>query len=94
MERPGTCRSCGARVLWVRTERGRLMPLDQEPSESGSVIVRMGHGVAQATAHVETMEERAARLRCQEPAGRTAYVPHWETCPQAAAWRKPRDRTM
>lgn len=27
----GTCRSCGAAVLWVETDSGKRMPLDAEP---------------------------------------------------------------
>lgn len=85
-----TCRSCGAPILWVKTESGKAMPLDDRPpTENGNVIVRMGPRMGQETAHVETAEETAARLKCPVDAGRTAYTSHFVTCPHAKGWRKP-----
>jgi len=82
------CRSCGAAILWVKTESGRRMPLDFVPVEDGSIIVRMGQAMNQETAHIETKEETELRLQAKEPAARTAYVSHFVTCPDAAKWRK------
>ncbi len=29
----GTCKSCGASILWVRTAKGKQMPLDTKPQK-------------------------------------------------------------
>jgi hypothetical protein len=76
------CRRCGLEILWIaKTDPvGPPMRLDPEPSEAGSVIIRMGPRMAQETAHLETAEETAKRLKGKIDAGRTAFVPHTETC--------------
>ena len=33
MSEYGTCRSCGAAILWAVTPNGKKMPLDAEPDE-------------------------------------------------------------
>lgn len=82
------CKGCGKPIYWVETEKGARMPLDPAPVEAGRIIVRMGPHMGQATAHAETAEETAARLRCTEPAARVAFVPHHATCPDADLFRK------
>lgn len=82
------CKGCLKPIFWVKTEKGRNIPLDKEPVEGGRVIVRMGPEMGKATAHIETAEEIAARLKCPEPAGRVAYMPHHATCPKAGQFRK------
>ena len=27
----GKCRSCGARIMWVKTTKGKMMPIDVDP---------------------------------------------------------------
>ncbi len=34
-----TCKACGARIRFVRTRTGQLMPLDPEPVEDGNVRI-------------------------------------------------------
>lgn len=31
------CRSCGERILWAKTQKGKLMPIDAEPVEGGNL---------------------------------------------------------
>ena len=83
----GTCRSCGAPVLWVKTEARKAIPLDPEPVEGGNIIVSVGPG-RQETAHTERAEETAARRACPIPEGRTAFLSHFATCPDHKKWRK------
>lgn len=90
MTAPVPCRTCGAPVLWVKTEKGARMPLDPEPVEGGRVIIAMGPQMGQETAHTETRGETGVRLKCKEPAARTAYMPHHATCPQGREWQRGR----
>jgi hypothetical protein len=81
------CRSCGAAIIWVKTETGKAIPLDAEPTEGGNIIISvLGDGVE--VAHVETVIETKARLACPIPAGRTAFLSHFATCPEAKKWRR------
>lgn len=36
------CKSCGAAIVWVRTESGRVMPVDLHPTNRGNVVIRNG----------------------------------------------------
>lgn len=60
-----TCRSCGAEIVWVHTEKGRAMPVDVKPRKG--VVLDMG--IAKVV---------------------NVFTSHFETCPDAAAHRKPR----
>jgi len=73
----GTCRSCGAPVLMVRSWKGRYIPIDAEPSQRGTL--RLRDGFAQV---VPQPELDAARKREQ------LYVGHAASCPAAAHWRE------
>jgi hypothetical protein len=81
------CKSCGAEIIWVKTEAGKAIPLDAEPTEGGNIIVQV-LGPDREIAHVETAVEKVERHNCPIPAGRVAFVSHFATCPQANAWRK------
>lgn len=35
---PATCKSCGAQILWARTQRGKRIPLDAVP-QTRAVLV-------------------------------------------------------
>lgn len=71
---PSTCRSCGARILWVRTATGKAMPLDALPRADGNVVVEGGQAVLLP--------------RGEHRGGVKHYVSHFATCPQAAIHRK------
>lgn len=45
----GPCRSCGQRIVWVETERGRRMPVDAEPVPGHFVITHGPRNGAVAT---------------------------------------------
>lgn len=34
-----TCSSCGARIRWAKTPRGRMIPLDPERVEDGNIVL-------------------------------------------------------
>lgn len=76
------CRSCGAPVLWTRTENGKAMPVDAEPyageSPRGLFVLRRERGEAPTAVAV--------------PAGafpnELMYVSHFSTCPNSDDWRR------
>jgi hypothetical protein len=71
----GTCRSCKASILWVVMQSGRAMPLDAEPSASGTIVVDGEH----------------ARVAKPDPADpQPRYTSHFATCPGAGQHRRPR----
>jgi hypothetical protein len=70
------CRSCGAAILWARTDRGKSMPVDAEavnPPKTGNIFISTKNGVLTA----KTVPP-APGLR----------LPHFVTCPSADRWRK------
>lgn len=68
------CNSCGAELLWVRTEAGKATPLDAQPTDNGNIAVVDG------VAHVcyDLLDDDAG-LR---------YTSHFATCPDAKEHRK------
>lgn len=80
------CRSCGADVLWVKTERGRNMPLDPTPVDvaelenHAGLFVVASNGVAMA-ATPDQLPDAAF------------YRSHFATCPDAGTWRQHAGRT-
>lgn len=87
MTEQAKCRSCGQPILWVQMASGRSMPLDPEPTETGTIIIHMGPAIGMEKGRVQTKEETEDRLRRKEPAARVAYVSHFATCPEAQTWR-------
>ncbi len=76
----GTCSTCGAKILWVRSAtNGKPMPLDPEQVVGGNVSVAVMRGDALATAKVLWNDPK-----------RVAYVSHFATCPNAAEHRRAR----
>lgn len=68
----GTCNTCGAPVLWVRSyPKGKLMPIDPDPVEGGNVELTE-HGVV-----VHGQPELAA--------DGPRYKAHFATCPN---WKR------
>lgn len=89
--RPGkvsTCRSCGARIVWTKTEAsGGLMPVDAAPAEGGNVLFT---GVEASTMDGGTIP--VARVEAGPPLfddGEPRYLSHFATCPDADDWRRP-----
>lgn len=74
----GQCRSCGAALLWVKSETtGKNMPLDATPSPDGTIQVT--DGVARVV----------KRMECHGD----LYVSHFVTCPTAAEFRRSQPKT-
>jgi hypothetical protein len=73
-----TCRSCNEPIIWVVTEQGKRMPLDVEPTETGTVALR------EQTPGVGRVVSRNGRYP-----GQKLYVSHFATCRFSQAHRKP-----
>ncbi len=75
------CRSCGADVIWVRTERERKMPLDSLPVDSTgrNLFVLRDHASSEGPLAIA-----AWGLAHTEP----HYVSHFATCPNADEHRR------
>ena len=74
------CRTCGAPILWAKTERGKNIPLDPEPCDDGNLAVSSVPGGLLARA-----------VGANSPAllaGLPRHVSHFVTCPQADQHRK------
>lgn len=69
------CKSCKARILWVKTEKGGTMPLDEVPVAVGTI------SLVEGVARVVPKEER-------ESSPRLFFTSHFATCPQAKQHRR------
>jgi hypothetical protein len=69
------CQSCGARLRWVVTTSGSLMPLDAEPAPDGNIAI-------------EPLE-RFRMVPLAERAASTVplFKSHFATCPNATMHR-------
>lgn len=67
------CRSCGAPVLWITTEKGKRMPVNAEPADGGNVIIDPTSGIGHYVP--------------KQP-GQLAHVSHFATCPESEKWRR------
>lgn len=71
-----SCLSCGAPVIWVRTEGGMWMPVDAEPVEQGGLYVWQ---LVDGTWRCSVVESSYGKRR---------HRPHFATCPDAESWRR------
>jgi len=70
------CGSCGAAILWCKTESDRAMPLDAEPVPDGNVWINaLG---------------RAVVVQKGTAISPPSYKSHFATCPNAAKHRMPK----
>jgi len=78
------CRSCGAEIRWVLTERGKRMPLDPEPY----------HGDSPAGLFVLRGHDQLVPTAIAAPAGAFEEEPHFRShfasCPHAEQHRRSR----
>lgn len=74
-----TCRSCGARIIWIKTVNGKAMPCNAEP-------LTFNRGGGPETFVMESGKvERGKRDRDGELTG---YISHFATCPNASRHRR------
>lgn len=81
----GECQDCGGLVLWLNTENGKRMPVDEVPDGVRGNVVRSGDlATVLGARHADTARAKGVQL----------YLPHVVSCPansrddSAAAHRK------
>lgn len=77
-----TCRSCGADIIWARTEHSKRMPLDAQPVDGSQ-----GHTFVLRDPTSAEGPLAISATPAQLP-GEVYYVSHFATCPQAAEHRR------
>lgn len=93
----GTCRSCRAPVLWIRTAaKGKAVPLDPEPVHGvvldkdqarelkGSDELVRGYNLRGEVVAVREGYRAATPLEAED----TVHLAHHGTCPDAASYRR------
>lgn len=82
------CRSCDAPIEWAWTQAGKRMPIDDEPSEDGNVLVwREGNSETircKVLGPLEVEELRGDEHGTLEE----LYTSHFATCAFAKDWRR------
>jgi len=79
------CRACGRPITFIRTPRGRYLPVDPDP------VLTVRRGPGQVTI-VTPRGEVIRGYETQEPpdpetGAHAGYVPHWQTCPHSDQFR-------
>jgi hypothetical protein len=77
MGAPSSCSRCGAAIQWVKTAKGKSLPLDLQPSPSvaaGNFVLRDG------VAHYVSDEHRAQLVQTGDE---LVYIAHFATCAAA-----------
>ena len=82
------CRSCGAHIRWVKTERDKRIPLDREPTPDGNIVPVLVDEEWRARVLSQSQADEYRRL------GGDTYTAHFSTCPQADAWRQARNNQL
>lgn len=65
------CRYCRQPIKWARTERGKAMPLDPDPTEEGNV--ELVNGVAVVLGGLDLYAARESNT--------VLHISHFATCP-------------
>ena len=85
--RVGACRSCGATIVWARTERGKKMPVDYPAVDRRSLESDRGLFVLRETGAPDG-PMAVASWPAATQAGDELYLSHFSTCSNAAEHRK------
>ena len=85
-----TCKSCGAKIVWIKTQNGRSMPCNEEQVEYQKNY--------RGSALIVTKDGEVARGNIVKDSGSAlapivdgiGYVSHFATCPNADKHRRTR----
>ena len=70
------CKSCGAKMIWTVTEKGRNMPIDPLPVLNGNIDLTKRED-----------DTYLAKYKKADPE-KTGYVSHFATCPNSRQHRR------
>jgi hypothetical protein len=73
LRKDGTCRDCGADIKWVRTQRGKKMPVDTSPAPAGVAAFELVGAVRTLAFYVS---EKKRKLHSSD-----VYQSHFQSCP-------------
>lgn len=73
------CRSCQAPIFWAKSKKGKLMPMDSEPVETGHFLITDRHGDHPLATFVKDTSAAQPETKF--------YVSHYATCRDAGDWR-------
>jgi hypothetical protein len=75
------CKSCGAKIFFALTGKGKRMPLDHLPVPDGNLVLEASRSPA--------TDEPSVRAYNAEVDGDTTrrFVSHFSSCPAASKWR-------
>ena len=79
--KPTSCGSCGAPIVWAKTQRGERMPIDAEPSDTGNVLLT-GQPPQRRAGVLSRGQAEGARA-----VGQRLHLSHFATCPHAGSHR-------
>ena len=80
----GTCRGCGAKIVWVKTEKGKHMPCDPQLVPYWERPGAAGKAVLQMSGRVVSCDFDGPR---DEVTG-FGYISHFSTCPQSRQFKR------
>lgn len=74
------CKACGARIMWIPTEKGGMMPCDPKPipykeDQAGNLTLI-------------TSEGKVIKAKADATSESKGFVSHFATCPEADKFRK------
>lgn len=73
-----TCKTCGAQIIWARTQAGTPIPIDTQASVAGKFIL------------VDVAPDRVEAHPAPDCFVGLRFDTHFATCPDADEHRKPR----
>ena len=80
-----TCRACGRRILFIKTMKGKTMPVDAEPVSFVPDVAGNNRYVLEGGLVVNGVIPMPGYTDVHE-----GYVSHFATCPKADQFRKKR----
>lgn len=74
------CKACGAKIVWINTAAGKMMPCDANPipykeDPDGSLMIVTGDG-------------RVVKAKADAVSDEVGYISHFATCPASNDFRR------
>lgn len=88
MQKTSTCKTCGAKIVWIKTTRGKSMPCNAEQvqyqeNRRGSALIVTKDGDVVRGNIID--DNQTSLVPVVDGVG---YVSHFATCPNAAKHRR------